>query len=222
MGCVSAREDLQKEEVAIILMENQLEFFKNNCVFVDGIIRKYSQNNEINESQWKDICEHLEIKVHNTSMCPLVENFYNAMKNNGIFYTKDLLLVGILLSNGMSRQKARLIFETFDTMCTGKLEKENLGKMLDEIYKISVLALPSLVNNSTNPPISHKKIKKYKKMLESQYPEAKSMMIKIILKENDDISVREFAKIFDNEENGRLLMPYGFRSFISRLGFVKD
>ncbi|OMJ81886.1 hypothetical protein SteCoe_17587 [Stentor coeruleus] len=220
MGCVSARENLAKEEVAIILMENQLEFFKNNSVFVDGIIRKYSQNNEINESQWKDIYEHLEIKVHNTSMCPLVENFYNAMKTNGLFYIKDILIVGILLSNGMSRQKARLIFETFDSLCTGKLEKEDLGKMLDEIYKVSVLALPSLVNNSTNPPASHGKVKKYIKMLQSQYPEAKSMLIKKILEGNDDISVRKFAKMFDNEENGRLLTPCGFRTFIDKLGFA--
>ena len=51
MGCVSIREKILKEEIAIILMEDQLEYFKNNCIAVDSIIRKYSTNGLINSMQ---------------------------------------------------------------------------------------------------------------------------------------------------------------------------
>lgn len=216
MGCVSTRERVSKEEQAIMLMENQLEYFKSNSMLVDGVIRKYSNDGKINKSQWEDIRNFLEIKVHNTSMCPLTEEFYGNLMKNEMISMEDLLVLGILLSNGLARQKARLIFEIFDKQCCGELSRTDLEGIIDRIAWFSVKLLPKLVHNSTNPPVSSAKIKKYSKELMALGEETKKALVGHILKKEDSISILKFAKIFDNDENGQLLTPHGFRNYTNK------
>lgn len=51
MGCTSSREELIKEEQAIMIMEDQLEYFKNTSKIVDLCLRKYSLGGAISPQQ---------------------------------------------------------------------------------------------------------------------------------------------------------------------------
>ena len=215
MGCVSTRERLGREEQAIMLMENQLEYFKNNSAMVDGVIRKYSTDGMINQSQWEDICTSLEIKVKNSSMCPLVEEFYGKLLENGVYRTQDLLIIGILMSNGLARQKARLLFEIYDKDCTEQLSREGLENVLERITWVSIRLLPKLVENSTNPPISSMKTKAYAKKLLGRVKEANKNLLSYILGDDESITVEKFSRIFDNDEKGKILTPHGFRNYVN-------
>ena len=215
MGCVSTRERLGKEEQAIMLMENQLEYFKNNSAFVDGIIRKYTTDGIVNQSQWEDICISLEIKTKNTSMCPLTEGFYRKFLDNGVYNAQDLGILGILLSNGLARQKARLLFEIYDKTCTGLIYKEDLEKILEKITWISIRLLPKLVDNSTNPPISSVKTRDYAKKLLGRVEVANNNLLNHILGQDESIALEKFSLIFDNDENGQVLTPHGFRNYVN-------
>lgn len=214
MGCISDKEQVSSEEKSIILMEDQLEYFKNDCQSVDFIIRKYSSDHLINKAQMEDICTNLEIKIKNSEFCPLTEEFYSKFFQNGFYSIKDLLFLGILLSNGVSRIKARLIFEIYDPHCENSISEENLSDMIDTIAEISINKLPTIVSNATNPPASQNAIQVYSGKLLNKFPAAKKKLLKMIIGEAKSISLEKFTEFFDSDETGRIFTPHGFRRFI--------
>lgn len=220
MGCTCVRESIPKEEEAITLMESQLEYFKNSCIQVDHIIRKYSTTSIINPSQWADICDHLELKTENNLVSPKVEDFYASIKlPNGDFELKTLLILGIFLSNGMSRQKARLLFEIYDEKNSDFLDKSQISELLDKIKGIIVDKLPILVHNSTNPPSSSQNVIRYSQKVSRAFNFGKGKLMEMIFGDKSQVNVRDFAILFDNEENGRILAPYGFRLYLGQFIF---
>lgn len=220
MGCACVRESIPKEEEAITLMESQLEYFKNSCIQVDHIIRKYSNSSTINQSQWADICDHLELKTENNLVSPKVEEFYASLKlPNGDFELKTVLVLGIFLSNGMSRQKARLLFEIYDEKNSDSLDKSQVSELLDKIKEVIIEKIPILVHNSTNPPCSSQNVIFYSRKLSKAFNFGKNKLMEMIFGDQSQVNVRDFAILFDNEENGRILAPYGFRMYFGQFIF---
>ena len=143
-----------------------------------------------------------------------MENFYELLRKNEQFSVRDLLILGLLLSNGLARQKARLFFEIFDDESNDQLSKSELEAMIDDIARFSIRLLPKLVDNSTNPPVSRMKVALYAKELDQIVPNAKENLISSILGSQETIRTHEFANLFNNDENGQLLTPHGFRKFV--------
>lgn len=217
MGCICVRESILPQEEAITLMESQLEYFKNSCIQVDYTMRKYSFSSIINPTQWADICENLELKIENNLVSPKVESFYASLQlQNGCFELKILLILGIFLSNGMSRQKARLLFEVYDEKKTDSLGKPEISELLDIIKDIIVDKLPLLVHNSTNPPSSSQNVVRYAQRISTAYSVGKDKLVDMIFGDKSKVDVKDFALLFDNEEIGRILTPYGFRMFLGQ------
>ena len=221
MGCVSIRGHISPEEEAITLMESQLEYFKNTCIEVDHVIRKYSSSSQTNSYQWEQIVENLELKIENNPVCPLIEDFYNQLKGeNSVFDTKVLLIAGILLSNGMSRQKARLLFEVFDLENSDSLSLQDVQELVQLIKYIVVDLLPKLVHNSTNPPSSRNDVLSYVEKINEKFDQANENLIKMIFGDKQSVALKDFIILFDNEKYGRILTPFGFRNYV--LGLLSD
>ncbi|CAG9310948.1 unnamed protein product [Blepharisma stoltei] len=223
MGCQSSREDLSKEERAIMLMEDQLEFFKNTCKIVDLNFRKYSSNGSINANQWSDITKSLGIKTRNCYQCPKVEEFYERHRtSNGDYRIKPLLTLGILMSSGTSRQKSKLLFEMLDPTNSKELRKEVIEEMLGYILDVCINDLPALVSNQTYPPVSEFKVRSYVQMLVDCREAAKEKLLHIFLngnpKEKEAVTLHEFQEVFHDETNARLFFPHGVRHFVLKNG----
>ena len=148
-------------------------------------------------------------------MCPKAEEFYLALKQEEHYNLNTMLLLGILLSNGLSRQKARLIFEIYDCYCVKKLTRADLQQLIADIANLSINVLPTLMDNSTNPPVSSYKAKVYTKSIWEKLNQGQSKLIDFILCDKEDISEKDFAAKFDNDINGRILTPHGFRTYIN-------
>jgi hypothetical protein len=215
MGCASIRGRISLEEEAITLMESQLEYFKNSCIEVDQVIRKYSSSSKVNLQQFSQIIEFLEIKTVSDPVCPLVEDFYKELRDeNNEFDLNVLLINGILLSNGMSRQKARLLFEVFDIHHSDHLSKVEISSLIDIIKDLVVDRLPKLVHNSTNPPVSRKHVMKYSEKITEKFKDSKEKLMNLIFGNHEEVSLKDFVVLFDNEKNGRILTPFGFRNYV--------
>ena len=217
MGCISIREKLTNEEQAIMLMESQLEYFKNNCSTIDEIMKKYSNQGMIEKSQWVSFCSSLEIKHLKTSMCPLIEKFYKKFRKHDYYDQKLLNLLGLMLSNGISKHRARLVFEIYDETNSRTVDMSVLTQITDDIAKISIEFLPSLVCNSTNPPVSRKVVMEYSDHLLKNYNDLKDDILASIFNNCQSIACEDFSLIFDNYTNGELLTPHGFRKYVNNL-----
>jgi hypothetical protein len=217
MGCISIREKVSNTEEAIMRMESHMEFFKNNCIVVDAVIRKYSYKGLINEAQMKDIARSLELKINDSFMSPSVETLYEKLRNVDHYKLKDILILGIILSNGVSRQRARLVFEAYDIYCTEFLSKIQLKEFLGDLEYISIILLPDLVDNSTNPPASESEITVYIHQLQKKLIIAEKKLLELIIGEEKAVGKSCFINFFECEAYAKILTPHGFRCYVNNI-----
>lgn len=163
----------------------------------------------------------MSIKTKNSYQCPKTVEFYDRFKlANHHFRLKPLLTVGIMLSSGAPRQKAKLLFESLDPSDQKELKNSDIEELVDYMLDIAINYLPILVSNETFPPISEAKVAVYVEKLANKRERAKKEIMKIFLgghpKDKDTITLGEFQNVFNNEDHARLFFPYGLRSFIYR------
>ncbi|CAG9330999.1 unnamed protein product [Blepharisma stoltei] len=221
MGCASSREKLSVEEIAIIQMEEQLEFFKNTVRDVDMCFKKNSDLEHASPAQWESISIILGIKIKNTYQCPKAETLYQHYTlEDGRIIVRPLLILGIMLSSGTARRKARLIFELYDRNNTKVLPKSEIHEIIRLILDLSLIRLPELVSNKTRPCASEARIKAYvQSILTCREAAEQGMFEKFMGLENlanETIDKDEFIKHFADEETARLTAPYAVRLFALR------
>ncbi|OMJ84529.1 hypothetical protein SteCoe_14336 [Stentor coeruleus] len=217
MGCLQSHVELSREDKIIADMELQLEYAGLNCIKVDYVIRRYSENREINKFQWDNIVAELGIKSKNYRNCPELEAFYDTFTNeNQCINTKELLILGILLSLGQIRTKARLLFEIYDSENLKVIDQSCIEDLFEILKKITIVRLPMLVNNNNEPPENRRKIELYARVLNAKSLRAKQQFIKLLSDNKDKIPLEEFKVKFDVFENALLLSTFGFRSFLAQ------
>ena len=121
MGCVQTKE-ICNEENNMILFEENLGYHLQVSTEVDSVFRKYSSNGYLNSAQFRRACNILGITSINTEESNKIEAFYQKLQNDKSLYPlKDLLVIGVLLSDGNARDKSRLLYEIYDEDNTGNL-----------------------------------------------------------------------------------------------------
>lgn len=220
MGCASSRDEVSKEEKAIIEQEEQLLYNRNNCKAVDFYIRKYSLGVEINHEQWRDIASNLHLKVENSPTSPKTVDFYNSMKGkDGKLALRTQLVLGILLAGGTAKDKAKLFFEAHDPRNIKVVSKADIHELVEELLDISINKLPTLVVAAHG--VTEDEIKNYVTVLHQYLEKSKVMITKKFIGEetkqgDEQISLAAFEKNFLSEETARLLTPHGLRSFVHK------
>lgn len=216
MGCSSTREYLSNEEISIVAMEQQLEYSKRSCQYVDYIFRKYSEE-KININQWENIVLELDIKVKNSSQCPNVEEFYQLYKDKvGEFSRKDLSIIGILCSSGQSKTKARLLFELYDQENNLEISIDCIEDIYDRFVKFALIRVLALINNSTLPPSPKHEIRQYLLDLNPKITKGKKNFLQLFTDGQAQVRKEIFLKKFESLENAQILCTFGFRKFISQ------
>ncbi|CAG9318815.1 unnamed protein product [Blepharisma stoltei] len=221
MGCAGSRSELSPEERCIVNAENILQYNQCNSHMVDYCHRKYSSNNEINPEQWRDIVLTLNLKADNTAQNKKIVDFFNLFKGpEGKFHLRHLLVLGIMLSNSESKEKARLLFETRDNNDSKAISKTELFGLVEDMIEISVSRLPRLFVQTPNFQMTEEDMRKYVLSLTQLKDKAKSPManrfIGLTKASEETVSLANFLKTVEDVETAKLLTPTGIRTFVSK------
>ncbi|CAG9320007.1 unnamed protein product [Blepharisma stoltei] len=219
MGCADSRSELTPEEQCLVNAENILQYNKCSSQMVDYCHRKYSSNNEINAEQWRDIVSTLNLKADNTAQNKKVVEFFNLFKGpEGKFHMRHLLVLGIMLSQSNSKEKAKLLFQTRDHINAKAIAKVEIFGLVEDMIEISVNRLPRLFNENPHFQMTEDDIKKYALSLiqlkDKAKPPLANRFIGLTKTSDENVSLANFLKTFEDIETAKLLTPTGIRSFV--------
>lgn len=214
MGCVETRNS--SEETAVLVAEKALNFHLQQAARVDSIIRKYSPNGKTNPAQLGRIAEILGIVIFSNPPNTKIDDFFRKIISNEEFYDmKDLLVIGILLSQGDPAVKAGLLYQIFDEELTSRIPMNKItGEVLSKIIEHSCSNLPLLVAQGQSLVTNTIKNEKYV----NDMIQAKAMCIKNIgdkLAENgNNVTEATFVDVFSSFNQGSLTSSSGWRKYL--------
>ncbi|CAG9333654.1 unnamed protein product [Blepharisma stoltei] len=220
MGCEKSR-PRSSEEIIISAAEEGLGFQDINVHLIDSTFRKFSHMGRINQTQLKRISRQLRINI--VDFGPHVkinEMFYNLRKEEGEYFLRDLLVIGIMLGKGSNADKASLLFQVFDETSEGVIE---ISRLKDQVFKtIFQHCVNSLGNLVTTQQCSESLELKNKKYLD-ELKQVEADGIKKICdgiiadKTSRVIDEAEFVRVMCEFEMGNLLSSFGFRTFFKEV-----
>lgn len=215
MGCAEAKE-LSREEQSIINAEQSLELHLQTCTKVDSVFRKYSTNGFINRQQLARISERLKIPIDNTISNTNILIFYEKLiTENNLYPLKDLLVIGILLSEGSALEKSRLLYEIYDENMSNSLDIIDIkNNMFKDIIYHSVYSLSNLVSEEKIGVGLLNKTKKYVEELKS-ISAVSANKVASLFGVTQDISNDKFVDVFSKILEGSLTSSSGWRRFMA-------
>ena len=216
MGCSNSRKEEPIEELAIVAQESFLKYSKKHCTRVDFCFRKYSSTPMININQWNEIAIDLKLQLQNTLDSPKIEAFYNQFKCEGNMVKAPLLLLGIMLGQGTTLAKAKLIFDIYDTDCEQKLTIGTIRSAIRDMVNLSVVHLPVLAMGTS----LEKEVHAYTDKITDLTDRVEKSIVSAIVGDKEDAEIMkqmDFVVFYTKENNARLLTPTGIRSFAFKL-----
>ena len=213
MGCAETKNSA--EETAMIEAEKGLNFYSLDANDVDTTIRKYSTNGKVNEAQLFKIAEKLGIQVTNKPPYSKIENMFKKLCFQGPYELSDLLVIGILLSQGQCSMKSRLLYEVFDETLSNSIHISTMTDLvLAKLADHSSKTLPILLTSEILPNSNMIKNEKYI----NDMALAKNLVIKTLgarLAVNGEmVTLHTFVEVFRTFYQGSLTSSSGWRKFL--------
>ena len=211
MGCAESRKHAcSDQERALQNSEQSLGFAKHSCFIVAFILRKYSYRGVINQSQWEEIANMLELSTAKSSAG--FDAFFKSFQADKLYSAKTLTLAGILLSAGLPRQKAALIAELYDEAMEGKLQEDTLLQIAADLVELVVKRLPLLLG----APVAAQ-VESYCERLKA--PATVKVIVRELLgsKNLDNMEAVPVHEFIAGSEQSELYTPAGVRSIVRRL-----
>lgn len=145
MGCVGIRIKTSEENL-LIEEEKSLGIHLIPSQNLDTIFRKYSHLGKVNQAQLQRISATLNINIKNYDSHKHIDSMLNnLLRDSDHYLLKDLLVIGILLSEGEDKLKAALLFQAFDETLEEAIEITRLqGHVFRLMADLSVRVLGSL------------------------------------------------------------------------------
>lgn len=201
MGCMNCSR-VNREEACITEASDLLGFRNKHAKEVDSIIRKYSSDIVINDQQFTALAKHLQLAV-NTRTAPLFERL---RESNGNYDRRSLIVLGVLLSSGLSGEKAKVLFEAYDNEHSSVISVQEVDAMLDAMTSIAAALLPELVTADSE-------VKAYSLAIQGSSPELKQE-IKRDSVEGDTVKKHRFIMSMSQLHGGQLVHAGGLRSYL--------
>jgi len=139
--------------------EKILGYSNNDVSNIDMVLRKYSYLGKLNKKQMSQVAAQLRLNVSNSRGHMKIYEFYNSFKLPDEYDLSLLLVAGILLGQGTSDLKAKLLWEIYDVDGTEEMGKDVLYTILQDICNIALDRIAFLVSDS--PFCSEYKVKSY-------------------------------------------------------------
>lgn len=221
MGCIEAKNS--SEETSILEAERVLNFHKQKSYKVDSIIRKFSLNGKVNSVQLSRIADHLNLQIYNTPPFMRIQDFYDKLKDtSGNYDIKDLLIIGILLSDGEPCTKAALLYQVFDEELTGHMDSMKVRRqLLEKVATYSCSTLPRLVSPEQSPTVNVIKNDKYIKDMMDIKDTCIASICERLCTNGPDITEITFTEVFRTFQHGLLTSSSGWRTFLTET-FIRE
>lgn len=213
MGCADSRLKDNEEELCMATFEKGLHLSRQSAKFADLCFRKYSHDDQLNLNQFIEATTKIRIQRVNTHQFPHIEAFFDQLRlENGNISLKKLLVLSVLLCKGGPHEKAQLLFEIYDDFDAHVLEGLTVKQMIDDLFNISVVLLPTLVAE-TSKSFDANKVKLYIEKILSRSNKSKDMLRMAFTEGSVRIRREAFVGNLCKEERKQLLSPAGIREF---------
>jgi Ca2+-binding EF-hand superfamily protein len=212
MGCISSR-DPSSEDSPFKKTEELLRFGASHSFRHDAVFRKYSSNGQLNSRQFKDAVDILYLSTTNRKHLESVEEFWRLFVVGEHYKLGRLLILGLLLGQGTSKEKAKLLFEIFDEDATHTIDAKGVTSMVQELFVVAVELLPKLTLKAETVTEKH-----YIENLKVTRASVLEEVTKLILGKVADVTKAKFISVFDtNSVLKNLVTSGGFRTYCYKI-----
>ena len=216
MGCSSGREK-SSEEQALENAEKTLGYW--NLEF--KVVLKEHKNNSVegivSTEQWKDIAKNLKLAASAENPSESIVKFYDEFKYKlNSYHCKKLLLLSALLSKGTSHEKSAAVFDQFSKL--EALKTEDLGEIFDEMSRISVELLPTLISEEDMKTVTQEAMDEYLLRARLGMAKTKANILAEISGGRDVVQKGEFMAWFHKAENKHLFQSNEWRRHLRANG----
>mmetsp|Transcript_23713 Transcript_23713/g.23474 ORF Transcript_23713/g.23474 Transcript_23713/m.23474 type:complete len:268 (-) Transcript_23713:29-832(-) len=204
--------ELDSEEKIIRSEEKKIPFAQKKARDLDQALKANSLEGKLSVPQLKRATAHLEINPDIFTDPDLaVYKFLKKFSEGRLYEVKSLALCGILLGQGSNKEKAEVLFDHFDIDASGKLDKEELRKMLDDMVILSAEKAP--IAAIGEGLLTEEQASAYSKKLIGAKEGFIRTIIEVLVQAGEDgISKIEFEKkVSGHPTLQRLLWSYGIR-----------
>lgn len=215
MGCVETKEQ-PSEELAIIFAEKGLIFHLQSAKRTDSIMRKYSFNSKLNRFQLKRVSQELGISIKSYGLHRHITEMYDLLKGgDGDYRLQDMLVIGILLGKADNKQKARLLFQIFDSVSENKISFQVLkNDIIPCILSHCCNTLPRLVCNRQSNMANEIRNLIYVEKLKNATARCVNFICSNMANSKLVIIEEMFIRFFVTFRDGMLLTPSGVRLYM--------
>ena len=216
MGCCCSSPDkIEGPEYRYSLGETQLKYHACDLKHVYEVHQQHSASGHITPDQFSEISKslHLGYSQKSSSSFPSLQSFYSTFKSGDNFNLQQLLTLAILLSHGPIEQKAHLLFDTFSSG-SSELEKHEVGKIHDTIFKISVKRVQTLLKDDPKHKIDDSQSQDYLTKMKEGREDFREHFIMSIVGDGESVSSSGFIDWFKDPKNSGILSTSGFRKVL--------
>ena len=147
-----------------------------------------------------------------------VKIFYESFKKGDKYVLRDMIILGVLLSQGSPETKAKLMFEAFDMKNSKELAKEDIAKLYDVSYKIAVERAEILIGEDNPIKIGKDEHDEYMEKLKKGKKIFKESFLSEIFGDAELVSLQRFRETFTEGKNAKWLSSSGFRQTLKEFG----
>lgn len=146
MGCAqtTGTASLSETEKIMKSFEDKLNYKALSAKDTTLHLKKFSVDNHLSLLQFKQAAESIGLEVDFETIDSFSRKFYQHFNNHSKYDTRKLIVLGILLGQGTSIEKATLLFEEWDVNCDAKAGNEEFSAMLEHLYDVAVDILPQI------------------------------------------------------------------------------
>lgn len=229
MGCCNEK-TIKKDTLSSFVICDEEEFLKDfekriplASQSMEGLVdtlRQFQHLQVLNRLQLNYILKSLGFDSESISdPDSYVYRLIAGLKTESNLYSKEKVFgTSVILASGKSIEKASILFEIFDKSKNQTMERNDLRKMIQEIFKIAAIDLPSIAlaecfeNHNYEVNVNKEKIMKHLVFLRERQEFFVNRMINRVLEGEDLITQKRFvSKVVSDPVVESLVWSYMIR-----------
>ena len=210
MGCCNEKMQMMRErysqlvnseeEEVIKIKEKAIPFSKTKIKELDVVIKKNQYEGIMSIAQLRKALVELNFDLEDFTMpedhiAKLLKILQNPKR---LYDVKTVMLCGILLGEGVNKEKANMLFKIYDKKHNDRISKKKITAMIREIIDLSACKIPMIAIDDNEEPqtftLPSHKITAYSNMLLVKKEVYITEVLNQLMGESNYINLDEFVK----------------------------
>jgi Ca2+-binding EF-hand superfamily protein len=218
MGCCSEKMNsvknkyhqlaMSEEETIITMREKSLPFSTIKLSDLELLLNKQEHNQVFSINQIRHVMAELNVDVEIFSTPDQhIHTLLKLLQNPKRLYDyKTVMLFGVVLSSGTTKEKGEVLFKLYDAKKTGTISEGELVEMIEDLIDVSVNKIPRVAVDENEHrqvfTMSRMKLEEYVGMLMTRKQALVSRALNALIGGKKSVTRSEFVKRM--EENSLL------------------